>query len=514
MVVPIPVSELGRRQFFGLQVIKLLPLRYATLANSVETANNQYAQMVFARAPLKFSLVVTLSLISLASLLFSLLTAVYLSRRLVSPISNLAAGTQKIAEGDYGSQLPITSSDELGILTGSFNNMSRKIYEAQQTAAASQTETEDQKAYLEAVLTNLSSGVFSFDVSGTLEICNSAASDILGLDQTALIKNSISDLKQLNTQTAVFFERIEYGIKSTKSTWQDEVTLLGQHGRQIIIIRGSVLGTEANSNTETSANTQLSDNDKHVVVFDDVTNLIQAQRDAAWGEVARRLAHEIKNPLTPIQLSAERIKNKLEGQVDEQYSEMLERSTRTIVQQVESMKDMVNDFSSYAQPVRAKLGALDINRLARDVIELHASVLQDIELVLILAESLPNIQANSGALRQVLNNLVINACHALENIDQPKLTITTKKASSSDGQYVDLIVEDNGKGIPPEIRESIFDPYVSSKAKGSGLGLAIVKRIVEEHGGSVWTHPGTLGGTAMQLRLPINAMQSYRGNHS
>ena len=185
--------------------------------------------MVFARAPLKFSLVVTLSLISLASLLFSLLTAVYLSRRLVSPISNLAAGTQKIAEGDYGSQLPITSSDELGILTGSFNNMSRKIYEAQQTAAASQTETEDQKAYLEAVLTNLSSGVFSFDVSGTLEICNSAASDILGLDQTALIKNSISDLKQLNTQTAVFFERIEYGIESTKSTWQDEVTLLGQH---------------------------------------------------------------------------------------------------------------------------------------------------------------------------------------------------------------------------------------------------------------------------------------------
>ena len=509
VVAPIPVRELGR-QFYGLQVIKLLPLRYATLANSVETANNQYAQMVFARAPLKFSLVVTLSLISLASLLFSLLTAVYLSRRLVSPISNLAAGTQKIAEGDYGSQLPITSKDELGILTGSFNNMSRKIYEAQQTAAASQSETEGQKAYLEAVLTNLSSGVFSFNTANTLQICNSAATDILGLEQQQLLQKPISELKELNPQTSVFFERIENGINSGKFSWQDEVTLLGQHGRQIVIIRGSVLGGEAG----TDSNQRSHENDNHVVVFDDVTNLIQAQRDAAWGEVARRLAHEIKNPLTPIQLSAERIRSKLQGEVAEPHKEMLQRSTRTIVQQVESMKDMVNDFSSYAQPVRAKLAPLDVNRLVRDVMELHASVMQNIELIVDLAEELPAINANSGALRQVLNNLVINACHAVENIDQPKLKVSSKQASSVNGQYIDIVIEDNGKGIPAEIRDSIFDPYVSSKAKGSGLGLAIVKRIVEEHGGSVWTHAGDLGGTAMQLRLPINAMQSYRGNRS
>ncbi len=519
VVAPIPVRELGR-QFYGLQVIKILPLRYAKLANSVETANNQYAQMVFARAPLKFSLVVTLSLISLASLLFSLVTAVYLSRRLVSPISNLAAGTKKIAEGDYGSQLPITSTDELGILTGSFNNMSRKIFEAQQTAAASQTETEDQKAYLEAVLTNLSSGVFSFNASNTLEICNSAASDILGIEQKHLLQKSVTSLKQLNTQTSVFFERIENGISSGKQSWQDEVTLLGQHGRQIVIIRGSVLGSGSvpGINTSSSHDNQFSDElkvtDNHVVVFDDVTNLIQAQRDAAWGEVARRLAHEIKNPLTPIQLSAERIKTKLEDEVAEPYKEMLERSTRTIVQQVESMKDMVNDFSSYAQPVRAKLAPMPVNQLVRDVIELHATVLQNIELEVNLADSLPSIKANAGALRQVLNNLVINACHALEGIDTPKLKVSSKQAESVNGQYVDIVIEDNGNGIPADIRESIFDPYVSSKAKGSGLGLAIVKRIVEEHGGSVWTHTGSLDGTAMQLRLPINAMQSYRGNRS
>jgi len=506
VVVPIPIGELGL-QFVGLQVIKVLPLRYATLANSVETANNQYAQMVFARAPLKFSLIVTLTLISLASLLFSLLTAVYLSRRLVAPISNLAAGTRRIAEGDYGSELPITSSDELGILTGSFNNMSRKIYEAQQTAAASQTETEDQKGYLEAVLTNLSSGVFSFDASNTLEICNSAASEILGLEKDSLLKKSIKNLKELNQQTSIFFERIEQGIQSGKPTWQDEVTLLGQHGRQIVIIRGSVLSNQSEPSGEIAKETE-----NHVVVFDDVTNLIQAQRDAAWGEVARRLAHEIKNPLTPIQLSAERIKAKLHGEVADSHKEMLDRSTRTIVQQVESMKDMVNDFSSYAQPVRAKLAPLNVNQLIRDVMELHASMMQKIDLEIELADELPSINANAGALRQVLNNLVINACHALENVETAKLRVSSQHANNVQGQYIDILIEDSGKGIPVEIRESIFDPYVSSKAKGSGLGLAIVKRIVEEHGGSVWTHAGIFEGTAMQLRLPINAMQSYHGN--
>ncbi len=522
VVAPIPVRELGR-EFYGLQVIKVLPLRYATLANSVETANKQYAQMVFARGPLKFSLVVMLSLISLVSLLFSMLAAVYLSRRLVQPISNLAAGTQQIAEGDYGSQLPVTSVDELGVLTKSFNNMSRKVLEAQQTAAASQSETEEQKGYFEAVLTNLSSGVFTFDNTRCLQVCNAAAGDILGLEQSELVSHSLDKLIELNPQTAVFFERIQRGMESPHSSWQDEVTLLGQHGRQIIILRGSLSSHRESGNKEhnqtqpSQSGIQQSDTqqgDTHIVVFDDVTNLIQAQRDAAWGEVARRLAHEIKNPLTPIQLSAERIRHKLYDEVGDQQQEMLERSTRTIVQQVESMKDMVNDFSSYAQPVRAQLAPLDLNQLIRDVVELHASVLQNIELSIELASELPLIKANSGALRQVLNNLVINACHAIEGIETPKLRIASAQPNNVAGQYVDVIVEDNGPGIPTDIQESIFDPYVSSKAKGSGLGLAIVKRIVEEHSGSVWTQSGSLGGAVMQIRLPINALQTYRGNRN
>ena len=508
VVAPIRINELGR-EFYGLQAIKLLPLRYATLANSVETASNQYAQMVFARGPLKFSLIVTLSLISLASLLFSILTAVYLSRRLVAPISNLAAGTQKIAEGDYGSRLPVTSTDELGILTKSFNNMSGKIQEAQQAALASQTETEQQKGYLEAVLTNLSSGVFSFDQDLSLQICNSAATDILGLPRDNLLGQHCKTLAQQEHHATGFFELIANGIQSDQANWQDEITLLGAHGRQMLIVRGSLLhrSNDLFANDEDDASQE-----NYVIVFDDVTNLIQAQRDAAWGEVARRLAHEIKNPLTPIQLSAERIKLKLHNKVGPELQETLDRSTRTIVQQVESMKEMVNAFSSYAQPVRAKLAPLNINQLVRDVAELHVSNLPNVKVELDLDYNLPSIKANATALRQVLNNLIINASHALEGVPQGILTIRSYIAAKVTGKYIDLVVEDNGSGIPDDIRDSLFDPYVSSKAKGSGLGLAIVKRIVEEHSGSVWTRPISSGGTAMHLRLPINAMQTYRGN--
>ncbi len=517
VVAPIAVNELGR-QFYGLQAIRLLPLRYATLASSVESANKQYKQMVFARGPLKFSLVVTLSLISLVSLLFSILTAVYVSRRLVSPISNLAAGTQDIAEGNYGAQLPVTTRDELGILTDSFNNMSRKIDEAQQVALASQTETEQQKGYLETVLTNLSSGVFSFNSDKELEISNSAAAEILGIDLSNALGQTATQLAQQQNHSQRFFELLEQGIESGDAQWQDEINLLGAHGRQMLIVRGSILRHQSNADDTTET---------YVIVFDDVTSLIQAQRDAAWGEVARRLAHEIKNPLTPIQLSAERIKHKLAGHVDGNLSDTLDRSTRTIVQQVESMKEMVNAFSSYAQPVRAKLAPLDLNQLVRDVVELHVSSLSKVDLQLQLDNDLPEIKANASALRQVLNNLIINACHALENLypsDEEssyssldhtplgQIRITSKIAVQVAGQYVDLVIEDNGEGIPTDIKESLFDPYVSSKAKGSGLGLAIVKRIVEEHSGSVWARDSELGGAAMHLRLPINAMQTYRGN--
>ncbi|MEO0367436.1 MAG: ATP-binding protein, partial [Pseudomonadota bacterium] len=392
---------------------------------------------------------------------------------------------------------------------------SQKIFEAQRFAAHSQFETEMQKGYLEAVLTNLSSGVFAFDDEKKLQMSNSAALDILGLNQIDVIGKTARELGKQSLHVKNFFKIVEGGIESGRKNWQKELTLLGEHGRQMLLLRGTLLAAHEHEASVESTDVEMLSTvaeDNHIIVFDDVTDLIQAQRDAAWGEVARRLAHEIKNPLTPIQLSAERIKQKFSGNIDASLEETLERSTRTIVHQVESMKEMVNAFSTYAQPVRAQLSPLSVNYLIRDVIELHASALAKVKVQLKLDNELPEIKANSTALRQVLNNLVINACHALEDIDEARLIIKSSKADNVAGQYVDILVADNGPGIPYDIRDSLFDPYVSSKAKGSGLGLAIVKRIVEEHSGSVAVGESKLGGCEFHIRLPINAMQTYRGN--
>ena len=499
VVSPVYSKVLGR-SIRALQAIKPLPLRYAKLAKSVESASNQYEQMVFSRGPLRFSLILTLSLISLITLLLSVLAAIYLSRRMVAPLGDLAEGTRAVAAGNYSTELPVTSSDELGVLVGSFNDMTREIRKARDVAQASQIETETQRGYLETVLTRLSSGVLSFDPERVLRTYNNAAEEILGLSLTNQQDSDLDSLARQHESLSPFFRAIETAMDEKRAEWQEELALLGQRGRQILIMRGSALSADPRHGG-------------YVVVFDDVTNLIQAQRDAAWGEVARRLAHEIKNPLTPIQLSAERIRHKFLSQVDRDQQPSLERATRTIVQQVESMKEMVNSFATYAQPVRTGLSMVNLNRLVRDVGELY---LRDDEPVVIayeLDESLPLVNANPNALRQVLNNLLINARHALESTVDPQITVETCPAEYAGGDYLDIRVHDNGSGIPEELRESLFDPYVSSKTRGSGLGLAIVKRIVEEHGGTVWAENRVDGGATLVVRLPVPSPGSRRGPH-
>ena len=471
-----------------LQAIKPLPLRYANLARNVESAKSQYDQMVFSRGPLRLSLILTLSLISLATLLLSCLTAFYVSRRIVAPLGTLASGTKEVAAGNYGMTLPVQGNDEMGILVSSFNDMTQQINHAQSIANQSQAETEEQKEYLQAVLSNLSSGVISIDENQVLTTINSAAEKILNFPLSQRIGKTLDDLAIENEQLAPLFEAIKMANAKNLSDWQDERTVLGSKGRQVLIIRGSMLPHHENA---------------CVVVFDDVTNLIQAQKDAAWGEVARRLAHEIKNPLTPIQLSAERIMRKFADQVDSQDKGILEKSTRTIVQQVAAMKDMVNAFSSYAQSVRTEKSLVKINNLVSDVAELHQHNTNNCTLTLELDNNIPDITSNKNALRQVFTNLIINALHATENADDAQVKIHTQNAVNLSGDYIDIAIIDNGIGIPEELQNSLFEPYVSSKAKGTGLGLAIVKRIVEELGGSVWAENRQPRGSKFIVRLPI-----------
>ena len=274
-----------------LQVLQPLTLRYANLGQSVQSARAEYEKLVYLRNPLKFSFILTLTLITLIAALIAVWAAIWSSRRLVAPLRDLAAGTRAVATGDYGKRLPVTSNDELGVLVQSFNDMTREVHRAQNQARRSQREAEQQRTYLETVLGHLSSGVLSFDRHYHLRTQNAAASDILHVDFENIQSAHISELVEQHHWIEPLLTTIEESMQRKLAEWQAEVTLTGSRGRKTLICRG----------------TRLPRSGGYVVVFDDITDLIQAQRDAAWGEVARRLAHEIKNPLTPIQLSAERI---------------------------------------------------------------------------------------------------------------------------------------------------------------------------------------------------------------
>jgi nitrogen fixation/metabolism regulation signal transduction histidine kinase len=473
-----------------LQALQLLPSRYAELAHSVESVSAQYKQMIFFRGPLKFSLILTLTLVALVATLLAVWAAIFISRRMMAPLRDLAEGTRAVAAGDYGKELPVNSTDELGVLVRSFNDMTKQINKAQHRVRTSQREAENQRTYLETVLGHLSSGVMSFDNAHKMRTSNSAVTQILGLEFESGL--SADRIKEEHPNLEPLFSVIEDSMTQQKNEWQSEVTIFGSRGRQVLILRG----------------TKLTGRGGCVVVFDDITDLIQAQRDAAWGEVARRLAHEIKNPLTPIQLSAERIRRKYLGLLEGEDRATLDRATRTIVQQVQSMEEMVNAFSIYAQPVRMELNEINLNQLVTDVSELYKRDDRVIDFRFDLKNDLPLITADARGLRQVLNNLLINAQDALASTTNPAIVLSTRSVQSDSNNYIELTVQDNGPGIPEDLLGKLFEPYVTTKAKGTGLGLAIVKRIVEEHGGAIWVESQLGDGAKTTVRLPVSNLRA------
>ena len=482
------VGDIGR----VLQVLDPLPLRYSRLAESVESASAEYEKLQYLRRPLTFSFVLTLSLVTLMTLLIALLIAIYLARRLVAPLRDLAEGTQAVAQGDYGKQLPVTSGDELGVLVSSFNRMTQEISSAQTAVRNSQFEAEKQSAYLETVLAHLSSGVMSFDGARQLRTHNAAAERILHTLLGTFVESSIAEMIKALPAAEPLLNMIDQGISDDVSEWQKEISINSPLGQQTLVCSGTKL-----SGAETESGC--------VVVFDDATALIKAQRDAAWGEVARRLAHEIKNPLTPIQLSAERIRRRYLDKVEKDDREILDRATRTIAQQVESMKSMVNAFSDYAQPVISRPRRLDINTLIRDITELHVAHLTRIRFLFDLADDLPLVMTDPAGIRQVLNNLIINASDALGD-KGGELKLSTRIDPVKDNLLV-LELQDNGPGFPAELLDRIFEPYVTTKTSGSGLGLPISRRIIEENGGTMRATNLPKGGAVVIIQLPVTPSQ-------
>jgi nitrogen fixation/metabolism regulation signal transduction histidine kinase len=488
LVIPVPATPDSPEPRF-LQALYPLTDRIGMLADSVENAFGRYNELIYLRKPLKQSFMLTLSLVLLLGLLFAAWAAFYTSRRLMAPISELAEGTKAVAAGEYHKRLPVGSKDDLGLLVASFNKMTARLAATRNAAERSQKLVESQRAYLQTLLEHLSSGVMSLDSGRVLRTVNAAASQILGLNLEGYLERTLADLGREHPTLARFSETLEPLVANAGREWQEQVVLFGSGGRKILICRGAPLPLEGD----------LAGG--HVIVFDDITALVQAQRDAAWGDVARRLAHEIKNPLTPIQLSAERLRRKLLPQLDRSDAEVVERATHTIVQQVESMKTMVNAFGDYARPPAMQVAPLDLNKLILEVAELYQSNPIHARVELKLEDKAPHIAGDAVRIRQLLHNLIKNALEALEHSAQGQLQIATQCIEDEGGQFVDLRVSDNGPGFPPELIDRLFEPYVTSKIKGNGLGLAIVKKIVEEHGGVVWAQNTGSGGASVRIRL-------------
>lgn len=466
--------------------------RINELAESVQKAFTQYKELAYLREPLKYSFTLTLSLVLLLSLLTAVWAAFFSAKRLVAPIRDLAEGTRAVAAGDYDKRLPLPGRDELGFLVRSFNEMTRKIARSRDEARSSQQQVEAERAYLEAVLGRLSSGVLTLDTGHALRTVNSAADHILGIALEHRLGTSLEELPSTYPLLRPLVDAIAPHLQAGGVDWREEVTLLGGGGRKVLMCRGSSLAGVDEFRGG------------HVIVFDDITALIQAQRDAAWGEVARRLAHEIKNPLTPIRLSAERLRRKYLSRMDGADVEVLDRATHTIVQQVETMKEMVKAFSDYARTPRVRLLPVNINNVIGEVVELYRGDEQT-RFRTRLDPALPAVEADAGRLRQLLHNLIKNAMESRADTERAELEITTRGARDGNGRFVELQVRDNGPGIPKDLLGRLFEPYVTTKRKGTGLGLAIVKKIVEEHGGVLWAENRPEGGACIVIRLPVRA---------
>ena len=483
VVLPVAPSTVNPQARI-LQALYPLPERIGTLTERVQKAVGRYNQLLYLRRPLKQSFMLTLSLVLLLAVLFAAWAAFQWAQRLLEPIRELARGTRAVARGEYGERLAVSRLDDLGMLLQSFNEMTERLAEAREAAEASQRLVERQRAYLETLLENLSSGVVSLDPQGRLRTLNRAAAQILGVRAPErLIGRDIETLRRGNDTFALFIDQLAAQLHGADEECHIQLALQGKEGRKIVMCHGVRLPTGG-----------------QVIVFDDVTALIQAQRDAAWAEVARRLAHEIKNPLTPIQLSAERLRRKLLGKLGAEEARILDRATQTIVAQVEAMKSMVNAFGEYARQPRGEVGMVDVNQLVRDVAELYRANAAGARLELDLAPELPKVRADADRLRQVLHNLFNNALEALGERGDGWVRVVTR--GSADGEAVEVEVSDNGPGIPEEMLERLFEPYVTSKSRGTGLGLAIVKKIVEEHGGTVWAENRPEGGARLVIRLP------------
>jgi len=485
-----PLDNNGSGSARVLIALYPVPQQLSQLADTVQRSYTQYANLVQLRGPLKSTFVLILSFVVLMSLIAAVYGAFFAAQRLVQP---LIAGTRAVAKGNYDTRLPLPGRDELGFLVTSFNDMTKRLGRAREETRRSQQAVEAERAGLAVILARLSTGVVSLEADLTVKTANQAASAILGVDLEAAVGKRFDESISDTTLFTQFLAVLKAHLGAEDLDWREQVELLSDSGKRVLMCACTALPNDSGGAPGV------------VLVFDDITTLLQAQRDAAWGEVARRLAHEIKNPLTPIQLSAERMRRKFLGSMNAQDAQILERATHTIVAQVDAMKQMVNAFSEYARAPDMNFSRFDVNQLITEVVDLYRVQDPSADLKLLLNPLLPAISADRMRIRQILNNLVTNSLEALEGRPGACIEIQTLLAEEGPKQAasVAIVVSDNGPGFPRDLIGTVFDPYVTSKPKGTGLGLAIVKKIVEEHGGRIEADNQRSGGARVRILLPL-----------
>ncbi|WP_109479049.1 PAS domain-containing sensor histidine kinase [Paraburkholderia sp. C35] len=476
-----------------LQLTQPVSQSLARNADAVQRAYREYQEKAIGRTGLRKMYIGTLTLALFLATFIAMMLALALGNQLARPLFLLAQGTKEVTEGDYTPKREIKSRDELGFLTQSFNAMTRQLSEARLAVEANRVALEHSKAYLESILANLTAGVFVFDRQFRLTTANRGAERIFRQPFASVFGSSLDRIAVLSEFGAMvrkaFADLEAAGGDDQRDTghWQQQMQLqiAGETDPLTLLVRGARLVSAAGNDSDDE------ETSGYVVVFDDISDVISAQRSIAWGEVARRLAHEIKNPLTPIQLSAERLQMKLADKLSPSDADVLKRGATTIVNQVAAMKQMVDDFRDYARTPPAVLANLQLNELVSEVLTLYGIEEGKSPIVVEMA-ALPVIRGDATQLRQVIHNLLQNAQDAVSEVQHPRVLLETRTVEygdpDADGKVsvaVRLTVSDNGAGFPARILTRAFEPYVTTKAKGTGLGLAMVKKIVDEHGARI-----------------------------
>ena len=478
-------QEKGKALFFR----RPIPDNVARDAELIENARSKYAELTYAKQGLQTFFLITLLAAALLSIMLALVIALYFARRFIEPILSLAEGAKAVAQGDFSQPRPVYRNDELGQLTRLFNHMTEQLAIAREAEALNRIRQEAARHYLETVLESLTAGVITLDETGRLKTLNRSAENILGLPLSELSGSNWHDWPQSVPQYLLLTELFQTILATEHTGKPVQTAYTGGDEARILLAKATPLPADNGGGT--------------VLVFDDITLLMRAQKEAAWGEVAKRLAHEIRNPLTPIQLSAERLAWKLQDKLGEQDAQILARSTDTIIKQVAAMKEMVEAFRNYARAPSLKLEKQDLNKIIEEVLLLYEAGACTFDAVF---SNIPAVMyADTTAIRQVLHNIFKNAAEAAEEAAQPEVHIHT---DNTDGK-ITLTVANNGKSFGKDMLANAFEPYVTDKPTGTGLGLPVVKKIVEEHGGRIALSNPAEGGASVKITLPALVEEHY-----